>query len=276
MLGVAGAGKRFLYPGDFRRHGRKSVLVDRLMANPPPNIDVLLTEGTNLGSDKPVASERELEWKFVDLFKRTNGRVFVAWSAQNIDRTVTLYRAAKRTGRTLAIDLYTADVLDRISEGTRLPRAGFPNLKVVVTRKLRNYYRKIGREAFIERMVPHGISAKRLVEGRYVAMVRRGLLADYQRAGVAPTAEDAFNFSMWRGYLSEPDIKEVLEWCQAGGAEIAYIHTSGHASAANLRAFATAICPKMSVPVHGIKWDEEAHGFGTIRRLADAETLVIP
>jgi hypothetical protein len=28
--------------------------------------------------------------------------------------------------------------------------------------------------------------------------------------------------------------------------------------------------------VHGVKWDEEARGFGTIRRLADAETLVIP
>ena len=119
MLLVEGAGKRILYTGDFRRHGRKSVLVDRMMANPPSDIDVLLTEGTNLGSDKPVKSEKEIEQDFVELFKRTKGRVFVSWSAQNIDRTVTIYRAAKRTGRTLVIDLYTADVLDRISERTR-------------------------------------------------------------------------------------------------------------------------------------------------------------
>jgi ribonuclease J len=246
------------------------------MANPPAGIDVLLTEGTNLGSDKPVKTEAELENDFVELFKRTKGRVFVSWSGQNIDRTVTLYRAAKRTGRTLAIDLYTADVLDRISEGSRLPRAGFPNLKIVVTAGLGSSYRKQGREDFVERMVPFGISAKRLEGNDYVIMLRRALIRDYQRAGVAPTASDAFNFSMWRGYLSEPYHSEPLEWCGGAGAEIAYIHTSGHASAADLRAFATAVRPTMVVPVHGVRWDEEAHGFGTIRRLADAETMVIP
>jgi hypothetical protein len=53
---------------------------------------------------------------------------------------VTLFWAAKRAGRTLVIDLYTADVLDRIAEGTGLPRAGFPNFKVVVTRVLGSSY----------------------------------------------------------------------------------------------------------------------------------------
>jgi ribonuclease J len=276
MLLVEGAGKRLLYTGDFRRHGRKSALVDRMMADPPADIDVLLTEGTNLGSDKPVKSESELESDFVELFGRTCGRVFVAWSGQNIDRTVTIYRAAKRTGRTLVIDLYTADVLDRVSVGTRLPCAGFPNLKVVVTSGLRNNYKNQGREDFIERMVPNGISAKRLEGSRHVIMLRRGLIRDYQRAGVVPTADDAFNFSMWRGYLSEPYHSEALEWCRAAGAEVAYIHTSGHASPADLRSFAAALRPKSVVPVHGVKWDEESDGFGVVRRLADAETLTIP
>jgi len=125
-------------------------------------------------------------------------------------------------------------------------------------------------------MVPHGMAARHLVQGRCVVMLRRALIADYQRAGVVPTADDAFNFSMWRGYLSEPDIAEALEWCRTGGAEIACIHTSGHASPADLRAFALAVRPKMVVPVHGVKWDEESHGFGTICRLADAEPMVIP
>ena len=132
------------------------------MSNPPADIDVLLTEGTNLGSDKPVKTETELENDFVELFTRTKGRVFVSWSGQNIDRTVTIYRAAKRTGRTLALDLYTADVLDRIAEGTGVPRAGFPNLEVVVTSGLGRYYKSQGREDFVKRMVPYGISAKRL------------------------------------------------------------------------------------------------------------------
>lgn len=275
MLLVESAGKRVLYTGDFRRHGRKSVLVDRIMAAPPADVDVLLTEGTNLGSDKPTRSEDEIEADFVELFAKTKGRVFVSWSGQNIDRTVSLYRAAIRTSRTLAIDLYTADVLDRIAEGTGIPRPGFENLKIVITKGLSNHYRRLGREDFIERMVPHGISAKRLIGGRHVIMLRRALMADYQRAGVAPTADDAFNFSMWGGYLAEPHHTEPLEWCRSAGAEIAYIHTSGHASPADLRAFAVAVRPKVVVPVHGVKWDEESHGFGLVRRLADAETMAI-
>jgi ribonuclease J len=90
MLLIEICGKRILYSGDFRTHGRKSVLPQRLMKSPPGNLDVLLMEGTNLGSDKSCVTERDLESEFVELFRGTPGRVFVAWSAQNVDRTVTL------------------------------------------------------------------------------------------------------------------------------------------------------------------------------------------
>jgi ribonuclease J len=245
------------------------------MADPPSKIDVLVTEGTNLGSDKPMKTEAELEDEFVALFRRTRGRAFVSWSGQNIDRTVTLYRAAKRTGRTLAIDLYTADVLDRVSPRTRLPRPGHPNLKVVITRGLASNYRRQGRGDFVGRMAQFGIAAKALNQSTHVVMLRRSLIRDYQRAGVAPCGDDVFNFSMWQGYLSDPYHAEPLEWCRTGGAEIAFIHTSGHASADDLRAFATAIRPRMVVPVHGRNWDEHQIGFGEIRRLADGERMTV-
>ena len=78
------------------------------MATPPENLDVLLMEGTNLSRDKSCVTESDLEDTFVDLFRSTAGRVFVVWSAQNVDRTVTLYRACLKAGRTLMVDLYTA------------------------------------------------------------------------------------------------------------------------------------------------------------------------
>jgi ribonuclease J len=106
-------------------------------------------------------------------------------------------------------------------------------------------------------------------------MLRRALIPDYVRAGVVPCTDDACNFSMWKGYLADPYHAEPIAWCRAGGAEIAFLHTSGHASAADLRAFAKAVRPKYVVPVHGVKWDEESHGFGTVRRLADGECMVI-
>jgi ribonuclease J len=115
MLFIEVEGKRILYSGDFRTHGRKSALVDRFIAAPPSDIDVLLMEGTNLGSDKSCATESDLESDFEALFRQTKGRVFVAWSAQNVDRTVTLYRACLKTGRTLVVDLYAAEVLEMLA-----------------------------------------------------------------------------------------------------------------------------------------------------------------
>jgi len=64
---------------------------------------MLLMEGTNLGAAKRVISESDLEAEFLALF-RQKGRVYVVWSAQNIDRTATLYCACKRAGREPIVD----------------------------------------------------------------------------------------------------------------------------------------------------------------------------
>ena len=271
MLLIEGAGQRVLYSGDFRRHGRKSVLVDRLMNSPAEPVDLLILEGTNLGTDKPVVAESALEIEFQSLFNRTDGRVFCCWSGQNIDRTVTLYRAALRTGRTLVIDLYTAEVLEAISGGTRLPRPGMDNLKVVITRGLAKHYRDCGREDFVARMAAVGISARAIENSRYVVMLRDGLMHDYVARGVTPIQKDAFVWSMWRGYLDKPS--KAVDWCRTSGAEVCHIHTSGHASPADLRAFAASVGARQVIPVHGTNWDTQAVGFTGIVRVADGEPL---
>ncbi|SCY96907.1 MBL fold metallo-hydrolase [Paracoccus tibetensis] len=274
MLLVEVDGRRLLYSGDFRIHGRKSDLVRRMMQNPPCDLDMLILEGTNLGTEKPTITEARLEDQFVDLAKRTSGRLFVCWSGQNIDRTVTLYRAAKRSGRTLAIDLYTAEVLDTVAQGTKLSRPGFDNLKVVFTAGLRRHYIHNGHEDFIDRMVEHGIGVARLEGSNHIVMVRDGLVRDYRAKGVTPTAADAFSFSIWNGYLAKPS--ETLNWFQLADSHVQHLHTSGHASSADLRAFAKAMDASLILHVHGSKWDVEQDGFKRIVRLADAETYSLP
>lgn len=270
-------GKRILYSGDFRTHGRKSVLTRRLMATPPKNIDVLLMEGTNLGSGKACITERELEDAFVDLFRSTAGRVFVAWSAQNVDRTVTLYRACLKAGRTLVVDLYTAEVMEALAEFGRLPRPGWRNLKVVVTSAFARMYRRTGREAFVGRMVSHGIPAAKLAETseKWVVMVRPSLIRDYEPKGVTPNPDDAWCWSMWRGYLESEDGALVSKWFKGGGSRADHVHTSGHASPAVLRSFARAMNAKQLVPIHGVAWDDNTTGFPSIRRLADGESMTL-
>lgn len=277
MMLVEVHGKRVLYSGDFRTHGRKSVLTKRLMAVPPKNIDVLLMEGTNLGSDKPCATEEDLEDDFVNLFRNTAGRVFVAWSAQNVDRTVTLYRACLKARRTLVVDLYTAEVIEALAEFGRLPRPGFENLKVVVTSAFALMYRRTRREAFVEQMVPHGISAAKLVETpkRWVVMVRPSLIRDYVSKGVTPNPDDVWCWSMWRGYLKNKDGARVSKWFKDGGSRADHIHTSGHASPTVLRSFARAMNAKQLVPIHGVAWDGDTTGFPSISRLTDGESMTL-
>ena len=257
MLMIEAAGKRVLYTGDFRNHGRKAALVERMMASPPRDVDVLLMEGTNLGSDKPTKTESDLEDDFVALFKDTPGRVFTCWSAQNIDRTVTLYRAARKSGRTLVVDLYTAEVLELLADAGKLPRAG--------------------RKDFVERMAANGISAAALAQNpsKWVVMIRPSLIRDFASKGVAPTEADAWSYSQWRGYLEQPDGVALKAWFDGGGARPVHLHTSGHASTADLKEFAAAISAKALVPIHGVAWDTDREGFENVVRLTDGEPLVI-
>lgn len=277
MLLIEAAGKRVLYSGDFRNHGRKAVLVERMMSAPPRDIDVLLMEGTNLGSDKPTKTERDLEEDFVALFRETPGRVFTCWSAQNIDRTVTLYRAALQADRTLVIDLYTAEVLELLADAAKLPRPGWKNVKVVISRSFARLYEQKGRGEFVKRMAAHGISAAALAQTphKWVVMIRPSLIRDFAAKGVVPTAADAWSYSQWRGYLEQPDGVALKAWFDGGGARPVHLHTSGHASTADLRAFATAISPKALVPIHGVAWDTDRGGLENVVRLRDGEPLVV-
>ena len=95
--------------------GARLPLFERMVRNPPRDIDVLLMEGTTIGrsgSDKGFPSEDDLEAQFADAFRNTKGVHFVWTSIQNIDRIVTIFRAARRTGRSLIINLYAAVILD--------------------------------------------------------------------------------------------------------------------------------------------------------------------
>jgi ribonuclease J len=277
MLLIEVNGCQLLYSGDFRIHGRKAALVERMMASPAPAIDALIMEGTNLGSDKSCSSEDELEARFIDLFKATAGRVFVAWSAQNVDRTVTLFKACanRAVRRTLVVDLYTAEVMEMLAEFGKLPRPGWGNIKVVVTSAFARMYERTGRGDFLQRMLRYGISARALAENpsRWVVMTRKSLIRDFEKCGVFPNSSDVWSWSLWRGYLDEGDGVMLKDWFESRGCPACHIHTSGHASPSDLREFASRINPKVLIPVHGLAWDDEPEGFPNILRLADGEPV---
>lgn len=82
------------------------------MQRPPRDVDVLLIEGTNIRPEGDARglelSEKNVEHRCVEAFRATAGLTLVAFSAQNTDRLVTLYRAALQADRDFVMDLYTA------------------------------------------------------------------------------------------------------------------------------------------------------------------------
>lgn len=280
MLLIESHGRRIFYTGDFRAHGRKAKLVERLIGAPPKQIDVLLMEGTNLGTDKPVITESELEDAFVALAMETPRHVFVQWSAQNLDRTVTLFRAARRTGRKLVVDLYGADVLRRIAEGSRIPKPGpeFPELEVIITPGGKRLYARQGREDFVTEMAtsPFATSRRRLASDRAIIMLRDSMARDFECGGLGFTPDDAYAFSNWSGYLDPENSNSAWARAKAAGANALKLHTSGHASPADLTRFAAAIAPKVLVPVHGVAWDNPAIPLPPVCRLSDGEPWNLP
>lgn len=120
---------RVFYSGDFRGHGRKSILFERFVANPPAPVDVLLLEGTMITrAGESCDSEQDLEQKIVDAVRNAQGLVMSSVSGQNIDRLVSLFRVAKRTRRILVVDPYVAYILNQIAAfnpSLPHPSAGF-------------------------------------------------------------------------------------------------------------------------------------------------------
>jgi ribonuclease J len=136
-------------------------------------------------------------------------------------------------------------------------------------------YRRTGRESFVDRMVPYGMSASKLAEtpAKWVVMVRPSLMRDFVPKGVVPNPEDAWCWSMWQGYLRNTDGATIRQWFEDGGSRPVHIHTSGHAAPSELRAFAKAMNAKTFVPIHGVAWDGDTSGFPSVHRLADGEPM---
>ena len=270
---VEADGKRVFYSGDFRAHGRKGALFNQLVGDPPADIDVLLMEGTTLGragAGEGFLTEKVLETRFATAFRQTGGLHLVWTSSQNIDRIVTIFRAARKTGRVLLIDLYTAVVLEATGRST-IPQSHWPEVMVYIPQAQRVFIKNnalfadLGRHHRF-RIYPEdlpGLAAGAVMLFRPMAMRDRGVLSVLAGAG--------FTYSMWQGYLKEDSSRKVLDWLDHHGITWQSIHTSGHASAADLQRFAAALAPRALVPIHSFDTERFPEFFDNVDARDDGE-----
>lgn len=162
-------------------------------------------EGSTLGrldAEHKFPTETEIELKSIDLFKAIPGMARVAASAQNIDRLVSLYRACKRTGRTLIIDLYTAEVLRAIGNAN-IPQSDWPNMAVYVPHYQGVRIKQTERFDLLEPHKTNRIFAEDLsaLAPKAAFLFRPAMLSDLDRAECLEGAVAVW--SQWDGYLKQ-------------------------------------------------------------------------
>lgn len=251
---VEAGGKRLFYSGDLRSHGRKSKLFERFVANPPKNIDVMLMEGSclgRLGEDKMFETETQIEQRLVEAISRTDGMLLVACSVQNIDRVVSVYRAAKRSGRQLVVDAYGAEIL-KATDTASIPKPadGWSDVKVYIPAFQRRMLVHNNIAPIVDAYKGRRIFPEKLPQEtrKSVMIVRPWMLADLEAVGALDGARAIW--SQWDGYLTEEAGQKFTVRCNDLGIPLESIHTSGHADISTLKRLASAVNPRRLFPIH--------------------------
>ena len=239
MLFCEAEGESVLYTGDFRSNGRKSF--DTLLKALPKNVDKLLCEGTTLSRENHTSiTERELEERATDLFRKTAGPIFVLQSSMNIDRIVTMYRAAKRCNRIFLEEVYMADIVT--AAGESIPNPLFNDVYAFITSPskfsmLTKYKHRVGKSFIAKRP--------------FVMCVRNSMLNYLKALAKKMSFEDGvLVYSFWSGYRETDSMKEFLSECESLGLKIVTLHTSGHADENTIKKLLETVNPKVLIPIH--------------------------
>ena len=252
---IEAEGKTVVYSGDFRGSGRKSY--NRYLNSLPQNVDVVICEGTNAGKDIVNVREDKLETEMFNAMTETK-QVFVLMSALNIDRIVTVFKAAKKAKRIMLQDVYMSLVTDICGKNIPNPRT-FNDVYAFTTKGMddeqyKKYFAKYGSKKIGER---------KIAGEKFVMCVRSSFKSYLQKLNsIKPLAGSVLIYSMWDGYKEQQPTQDFLDFAENLGIKIVDIHTSGHADRNDLQKFLARLNPQHIIPIHTVntEWFIENYG----------------
>jgi len=273
-LEIEAEGRKLFYSGDLRAHGRKGNLFEHMVRHPPRDVDVLLLEGTMLGRQGPqaYADEQAVETALIKLLTNRTNMAMVFCSSQNIDRICSIYRAARRTGSTMVIDLYTAYVLDQLKPlSVRLPQHDSPGIRVKYWRYHADKLAEAGHKDFLYAANHAKIKIEEIAKRRrdIVMLAKSNSLLPTVASHLPDVSGMQMVWSMWPGYLDGHDV--VRRFCEDNGLDLQVVHTSGHATVEDLQRLAGAVKAKAVVPIHSFGYAGYGSVFANVCQHKDRE-----
>lgn len=257
-------GERCFYTGDFRNHGFAKKYTAAIQSNPLlKNIDKLLIEGTNLYKNEYVAeSEFGISERAVVIMKNTTGNVFVLQSSANIARIQAIYNAAKRAKRILLVDIFTANILNKLPK--RIPNP-FTFDDVYLFFPMALTQKAIGEKPHLFKPFAKFKIAPDELHSRkdMVVLVRESMIYEVQKR--INKEDSCLIYSKWNGYKEERKTAQFLKLFD----KAVDLHTSGHADIPSIKEFISALNPKTIIPVHTITPEKYIELFGEKVKIQD-------
>ncbi len=283
---IEAEGKRVFYSGDFRAHGSKEKYFDAFLAKAPQNVDLLLMEGTMMGrGSEEYKKEDDIEKEMIEVLKNETGPAFLICSGQHVDRLCKAFRASRKSGRIFVVDIYTAWILQILSEHfDSTPHFRLDDIRVLAHgATARNHYVKIKGDTEFDRFVREIYKRDNVITEAQVAEAPERYFIKNNRIDILlrnlNPPQSSVIYSQWSGYLEErynPDncwkLKSLRDDPRVSFHQI---HTSGHAFKKDLKRYVDAIGPKLLVPIHTERGEQYEEFFKphSVKVVADRETF---
>lgn len=224
MFLIEAEGKRVLYTGDFRMHGFRGKAIPKILKK-IGKVDALITEGTSLSrSNIHVMTEQELQKRVTEYMKEYK-YVYVMCSSTNLERICALSRAVPN-GKYFVCDKYQYELLEIIEKHWQKYSPLYGNVK-------KSYYDK----NIVKGMKDRGF----LMTVRDNSEFRKIIKSFDAQSGI-------ILYSMWDGYRTAQD-SAIPEFLKLTGTW-APLHTSGHATAEDIRRLIEITAPQVVIPMH--------------------------
>lgn len=282
---IEAEGKRLFYSGDLRSHGRKGILFENLVKRPIRDIDLLFLEGTMLHRNNDLfPDETAVENTIFETIRQQKNISFLLSSSQNIDRIVSAHRACKRAGKLLVIDIYTAWVLEQLRQITQnTPAMDWPELRVFASHsqdeKLKANPEYFG--DFRKRLYRHRVKREEL-HATPESFLYFGKMSSFHLIDEFKNDAGPVNviYSQWLGYLDGKHADyygsdQIAAYRNDPAVNFVYAHTSGHAPVEDLKKLATALKPRMLVPIHTEHAERFQDHFDNVTLIRDNEPFVL-
>ena len=225
MFVIEAEGKRVLYTGDFRMHGLRHHVLQKLVNTYIGEIDVLITEGTSLSRDTDEHISEAAVLEDISSYIQDGKYVFVMCSSTNIDRIMGIWQNMP-TDKVLICDAYQKRILDTVINNVY-------------------YESSLYRRHDSPLVLNKGPYPKYYMDHGFVALVR-GTENFVSHIKEFPKDDVRIIYSMWTGYIEENLLLQDLL-----NTYPSYIcHASGHVSKNDLVQFMELVNPDIVIPVH--------------------------